>query len=88
MIAPLAGTAGSRAVSSFGEMFFILKSSGQKGKSMTQVEAHLVEPEGIPVRTEHWRIGMITVLIEIMEHGALLGYDWAHGNHEGQHPRP
>ncbi len=31
---------------------------------------------------------MIAVLIEIMEHGALLGYDWAHGNHEGQHPRP
>jgi hypothetical protein len=55
---------------------------------MTQVEAHLVEPEGIPVRTEPWRTGMITVLIEIMEHGALLGYDWAHGNHEGQHPRP
>src|SRR5208337_3816202 len=53
MIAPLAGTAGSRAVSSFGEMFFILKTSGEKGKSMTQVEAHLVEPEGIPVRTEH-----------------------------------
>jgi hypothetical protein len=55
---------------------------------MTQVVAHLVKPAGIPIRTEHWRNGMITVLIEIMEQGALLGYDWPHGNHEGQHPRP
>ena len=55
---------------------------------MTQAEAHLVELKGIPVRTKPRRIGMIAVLIEIMEHGALLGYDWAHGNHEGQHPRP
>jgi len=55
---------------------------------MTQAEAHLVELKGIPVRTKPRRIGMIAVLIEIMEHDALLGYDWAHGNHEGQHPRP
>ena len=55
---------------------------------MTQVEVTVMESKRAPARTEHSRIGMITVLIDIMEHDALLGYDWAHGYHEGQHPRP
>jgi hypothetical protein len=39
---------------------------------MPQVEAHLVEPAGIPVTMEHGRTGIFTVLIEIMEPGSLL----------------
>jgi len=50
------------------KMCFILKSSREYEKSVTQFVAHFVEPAGIPFRSEPWRIGIITVLIEIMEH--------------------